>query len=142
MAQAFASDPPLPIVLSSRARHPRFASPEDNSSGGGLRMHAQIMSDVGQGKFDAARNQSFFENDWPTSRARFNARVGSHRFLRCSLQQFLQLLPVELRIAGREMAACFAGGGDQEQAAVFAALQRGMRDGGFRWIAVVVGGID
>jgi len=40
------SHPILRSVLHSRACHPRFASPEDNSSGGGVRMHAQIMSDV------------------------------------------------------------------------------------------------
>ena len=222
MAQAFASDPPL--RLSSRACRPRFVIPEDNSSGGGSRMHAQIMSDVAA-RIDAVRNQRDCllrrfrrrfrrdilprhgrarssassrrplpaahwcspacpsrperggkfparprpasiaalvsispcprhrrdsrgwrrcvcrrgnrpcadarlrprrgaralrgENDWPTSRARF---AGSHRPLRRGLQQFLHLLPVELRIAGREMAARLAGGRDQEQAAVLDAL--------------------
>jgi hypothetical protein len=38
----------------------------------------------------------------------------SHRALRRGLQQLFQLLLVELRVAGREMAARLAGGRDQE----------------------------
>jgi hypothetical protein len=44
MAQAFASDPPLRLVFAGKP--PAIRKFYDNSSGGGVRMHAQIMSDA------------------------------------------------------------------------------------------------
>src|ERR1700682_2103727 len=69
-------------------------------------------------------------------------RAASHRALWRRLQQLLQLLRVELGIAGGEMPARLGAGGDQIEPAVLDAFQRGVGDTGFRRIALVVGGID
>ena len=51
-------------------------------------------------------------------------------------------LLVERRIAGRDMTARLVRGGDQEEAAVLDAFQRGVGDAGLGRIALVVGGVD
>src|SRR3954468_6319793 len=70
------------------------------------------------------------------------SRAASHRLLRSSLQQFLQLLLVEFCAAGREVAARLGAGRDQVKPAVLHPLHRSVGDAGFGRVALVIGGID
>src|SRR5476651_338763 len=81
---------------------------------------------------------------WRPRRVRFafTERAASHRLLRRSLQQFLQLLLVEFCAAGGEMPAGLGARRDQIQFAVLHPFHRGVGYPGFRRIAFVIGGID
>src|SRR3982074_570717 len=74
-------------------------------------------------------------------------RAASHRPLRRGLQQFMQLLGVELCIAGGEMPARLGTGGDQIEPAgldafLLGAFHRGVGVAGSGRMGRVVGGID
>src|SRR5258707_14735225 len=59
MARAFASDPPPCLRFIADADASTNREP-GNSTRAGSRMLAQIMSDAGDRKIDAVRNQTFF----------------------------------------------------------------------------------
>src|SRR5260370_4185178 len=69
-------------------------------------------------------------------------RAASHRPLRRGLQQFMQLLRVELGIAGGEMPARRGAGGGPIGPAVLAAVPRGVGDAGFPRVALLVASLD
>src|SRR5260370_27125855 len=65
-----------------------------------------------------------------------------HHAARCGIEQILQLLLVELRVAGGAVAGGLLAGGDEVKLAVLDLLHGALGEAGFRRIALVVGGIE